>query len=95
MEKEYEMSSPGMRTFYFGTIAVYRNYVTFGQVQRALAEQMEDAVMRKPHRLLGNILLEKNWITEEQMKSILDEMGVSNKVGERSWDRNLAAAISH
>jgi hypothetical protein len=51
--------------------------------------------MRKPHRLLGNILLEKNWITEEQMKSILDEMGVSNKVGERSWDRNLAAAIGH
>jgi hypothetical protein len=51
--------------------------------------------MRKPHRLLGNILLEKKWITEEQMKSILDEMGVSNKVGERSWDRNLAATISH
>jgi len=41
MEKDYEMSSPGMRAFYFGTIAVYRNYVTFGQVQRALAEQME------------------------------------------------------
>jgi hypothetical protein len=93
MEKGYEMSSPGIRTFYFGSIAVYRNYVTLGQVQRALAEQMEDAVMRKPHRLLGKILLEKNWITEDQMKSILDEMGVSNKAGERSWDRNFAATI--
>jgi hypothetical protein len=29
------------------------------------------------------------------MKSILDEMGVNNKVGEHSWDRNLAAAIGH
>jgi len=48
MEKDSEMSSPGIRTFYFGSIAVYRNYVTLGQVQRALAEQMEDAVMRKP-----------------------------------------------
>ena len=95
MEKDYEMSSPRIRTFYFGSIAVYRNYVTLGQVQRALAEQMEDAVMRKPHRLLGNILLEKKWITEEQMKSILDEMGVRNRVGERSRDRNLAATISH
>jgi hypothetical protein len=93
MEKGYEMSSPGIRTFYFGSIAVYRNYVTLGQVQRALAEQMEDAVMRKPHRLLGKILLEKNWITEDQMKSILDEMGVSNIAGERSWDRNFAATI--
>jgi hypothetical protein len=61
----------------------------------ALAEQMEDAVMRKPHRLLGNILLEKKWITEEQMKSILDEMGVSYRVVERSWDRNIAATISY
>lgn len=94
MEKYREMSSQGIRTFYFGSIAVYRNYVTLGQVQRALAEQMEDVVMRKPHRLLGNILLEKNWITEEQMKSILDEMGVSNKAGECSLNRNLAATIS-
>ena len=93
MEEDYEMSSPGIRTFYFGSIAVYRNYVTLGQVQRALAEQMEDAVTRKPHRLLGKILLEKNWITEDQMKSILHEMGVSNKAGERSWDRNFAATI--
>jgi hypothetical protein len=95
MEKDSEMPSPGIRTFYFGSIAVYRNYVTLGQVQRALAEQMEAAVMRKPHRLLGNILPEKNWITEELMKSILDEMGVSNKVVERSWDHNLAVTISH
>jgi hypothetical protein len=95
MEKNYAMSSPGRRSIYFGSIAVFRNYVTLGQVQRALAEQMEDAVMRKPHRLLGNILLEKKWITEEQMKSILVEMGVSNTVGECSWDRNLAATVSH
>jgi len=79
MGKDYEHLSPGAGTYRFGSIAVLRNYVTLGQVQRALAEQMEDDVMRRPHRLLGNILLEKNWITEEQMNSILDEMGVGKK----------------
>jgi len=79
MGNDYEILSPSIRTYRFGSIAVIRNYVTLGQVQRALAEQMEDDVMRKPHRLLGIILLEKNWITEEQMNSILDEMGVGKK----------------
>jgi hypothetical protein len=69
-----------MTTFRFGRIAFNRKYVTLEQVQRALAEQMEDNVTQKPHRLLGDILLENNWITEEQLESILDEMGVGKQV---------------
>jgi hypothetical protein len=65
-----------MGTYRFGRIAVYRTYASLEQIQRALVEQVEDDVMGRPHRRLGNILLEKNWITEEQMKSILKEMGV-------------------
>jgi hypothetical protein len=76
VEEDHTKLSPGIRTYRFGSIAVYRKYVTLEQVQRALAEQMEDNVMHKPHRRLGKILLENNWITEEQMKSVLDEMGV-------------------
>ena len=79
METEHEKLSAVVVTFRFGKIAFNRKYVTLEQVQRALAEQMEDDVMQKPHRLLGDILLKNNWITEEQMKSILDEMGVGNK----------------
>jgi hypothetical protein len=71
--------SQDIGTYRFGSIAVYRKYVTLDQVQRALAEQIEYNVMQRPHRRLGEILLEKNWITEEQMKSILDEMGVGDK----------------
>jgi len=48
-------------------------------VQKALAEQVEDDIMGRPHRLLGTILREKNWITEEQVKSILTEMCVNEK----------------
>jgi len=76
---DHSKSSPGQRTYRFGSIAVYRKYVTLDQVQRALAEQIEDNVMHRPHRLLGEILREKNWITEEQMKSILNEMCVGNE----------------
>ena len=79
--KAYEKLSPGVRTYHFGSIAIYRKYVTLEQVQRALAEQREGDVMRKPHRLLGDILLKNNLITEEQMKSILDEMGVGDYRG--------------
>ena len=67
-------------TFRFGRIAFNRKYVTLEQVQRALAEQMEDNVTQKPHRLLGDIMLENNWITEEQLESILDEMGVGKQM---------------
>jgi hypothetical protein len=76
VEEDHTKLFPGIKTYRFGSIAVLRKYVTLEQVQRALAEQMEDDVMRKPHRYLGDILLENNWITEEQMRSILVEMGL-------------------
>jgi len=76
---DHSKLSPGIGTYRFGSIAVFRKYVTLDQVQRALAEQIEYNVTQRPHRRLGEILLEKNWITEEQMKSILDEMGVGDK----------------
>jgi len=70
---------PNLEIYRFGSIAVYRKYLTLRQVQQALAEQVEDDIMGRPHRLLGTILREKNWITEEQIKSILAEMGVGEK----------------
>ena len=70
---------PNLEIYRFGSIAVYRKYLTLRQVQQALAEQVEDDIMGRPHRLLGTTLREKNWITEEQIKSILAEMGVGEK----------------
>lgn len=76
MGKNHAKLYPDMEIYRFGSIAVSRKYVTLEQVQRALAEQIEDNVMRKPHRLIGDILRENNWITGEQVKSVLNEMGV-------------------
>ena len=79
MEKDSKKSNPNLGIYRFGSIAVYRRYVTLEQVQLALAKQMEDNIHGRGHRLLGDILLENNWITEEQVESILSEMGVGKE----------------
>jgi hypothetical protein len=74
MEKDTGKSSSEREGYRFGSIAVFRRYVTLEQIQQALAEQVEDDVRGQPHRLLGTILREKEWITDEQQRSILKEM---------------------
>ena len=79
METNSGKPTPGLELFRFGSIAVYRKYVTLEQVQQALTIQVEDNVNGVKHRLLGDILLEKRWITEEQVESILSEMGAGKE----------------
>jgi hypothetical protein len=62
-------------TFCFGTIAVAQKYITPEQVQNAIEEQLEDYITGMPHRFLGEILMENYLFTEEQVESILEEMG--------------------
>ena len=79
METNSGKPYPHLELFRFGSIAVYRKYVTLEQVQQALTIQVEDNVNGVKHRLLGDILLEKRWITEEQVESILSEMGAGKE----------------
>ena len=74
MEKDTGKPSSEREGYRFGSIAVFRRYVTLEQIQQALTEQLEDNVRGRSHRLLGTILQEKGWITEEQEQSILKEM---------------------
>lgn len=71
--------NPVVEYFRFGSIAYQRGYLTKEQIQEALAEQVEDNLSGKPHRLLGKIFREKGWLTEEQEKSILADMGMDMK----------------
>lgn len=66
-------------TYRFRSIAISRGYVSQEQVENAFAEQEEDYITGRLHRSLGEILLDNNWITEEQMESILKEIGATNK----------------
>lgn len=86
--------SQSRQTSRFGSIAVYRGYVKLDKIQRALVEQVEDDVMGRPHRRLGEILLDHDWITAEQVKTILEEMGVEEEYISipRSLRREAAAS---
>ena len=64
MEKDHSKFFPGVGTYRFGIIAVYRKHITLDQVKHALAEQVEDDVMGRPHRRLGEILRKHGWIKE-------------------------------
>ena len=64
----------------FGSMAIFRGYVSLFQIQQALSEQVEDNVQGRPHRPIGKILQQKGWITEEQERSILKEMFGEEKI---------------
>jgi hypothetical protein len=57
-----------------GKIAVDLGFVTPEQIKEALTEQIEDDLSSRPHRFLGQILLDKGWITEEQADILLDAL---------------------
>jgi hypothetical protein len=56
----------------FGKIAVDMRFVTAEQLNKALAEQGAENPSNKPHRLIGSILSEHGWITNEQVDIVLD-----------------------
>lgn len=57
----------------FGQAAVERGFITRAQLKAALAEQVDDELAGRPHRLLGDILLEKKWMTPAEIDVILCE----------------------
>ncbi len=58
----------------FGKIAVDKRFITTKELKVAMAEQIEDDISNKSHRLVGQILLEKGWITDEQIDIVLREL---------------------
>jgi hypothetical protein len=57
----------------FGQVAVERGYITPERLKEALAEQVDDDLAKRRHRLLGDILFERNWMTANQVEAVLDE----------------------
>ncbi len=58
----------------FGKVAVDMGFITAEQLKEATTEQVEDNLADKPHRSMGEILLENGWITDEQIDIVLKEM---------------------
>ena len=58
----------------FGYLAVEMEFSTPEQVKAALAEQVEDNLANKAHRLMGRIMLDNGWITHQQVEAVLNEL---------------------
>ena len=58
----------------FASIAVEKGFITAEQAKAALAEQLGDDLAHKKHRLIGNILFVKAWITPGEIDLVLKEL---------------------
>jgi len=58
----------------FGYLAVLMGFSTAEQVKEALAEQVEDDLANRPHRLMGRIMLDNGWITPNQVEAVLNKL---------------------
>ncbi len=70
-QRPVSLSSPCQK---FAMIAVKKGFVTLEQAKAALGEQMDDDFAGKHHRLVGTILLEKDWMTPQQIELVLSEL---------------------
>jgi len=74
MEKDLEKELSKKYCPRFAKIAVDKEFITAEQAKKALAEQMDDDLANKPHRLIGRILLEKGLLTALQIEIILNDL---------------------
>jgi len=58
----------------FGEVAVMKAYITPSQMEEAYSEQVSSypSTVLRPHKFIGEILLEKGWMTFEQVLSVLE-----------------------
>ena len=59
----------------FGTIALNTGFISPNQPGRAVSVQMSDDLEKGAHRLLGEILLQMEFMKDIQVKELLEEQG--------------------
>lgn len=58
----------------FGIIAIEKGFLTPDQLIDALKIQVEEEIRYETHRLIGEILLDKNYITPPQIQEVLNSI---------------------
>jgi hypothetical protein len=61
----------------FGFIAVEKGYIDADQLLEAMMIQLKENLDRWEHRLLGKILFDLGYMTSDQVREVLEEMGIS------------------
>ena len=73
--RKHEMSEKKF-DYRFGIVAVKKGLITRGQLLEALKTQLAENIKGMEHRLIGQILQAKNYLTSEQTDEVLIEMGL-------------------
>lgn len=60
----------------FGAIAIQKGFITLEQLLEAMKVQIVEDLEDAEHRLVGQILWERGYISTEQIKEVLESMGV-------------------
>jgi hypothetical protein len=78
MMDDNEMDSAIKYAFRFGEIAIMKGFITSQQLEEALDEQISYDLSNSHHKLIGEIMLEQKWMTQEQIAAVLEEL-IKNK----------------
>ena len=60
----------------FGALAVTKGFITPEQMVEALKIQVRENLNQSKHRLIGEILREKEYITTAQINTVLESMDI-------------------
>ena len=74
MANEVDRELLGIYCARFGEIAVKKGFIHSDQAKEAISEQMDDDLNNKPHRLIGKILMDKGWMTYQQIELVLKDL---------------------
>lgn len=72
MMNEKELNSTIEYAIRFGQIAIWKGFITEPQLEAALDEQISHNLINDNHKLIGEILLEKGWMTRDQIAIVLE-----------------------
>ncbi|MBI5741385.1 MAG: hypothetical protein HZA16_11805 [Nitrospirae bacterium] len=65
----------------FGQVAVEMGFVTPEQVREVLSEQvsLDSSSRLRPPRLVGEIFFEKGWMTQKQIRMVMEKISLDNQ----------------
>ena len=58
----------------FGDIALQKKFITKNQLLEAMRVQIENKIEKAEHKLIGAILIELGYMSEDQVNQVLDTM---------------------
>ena len=80
MSNDIDRKLSGKYCVRFAELAVKKGFVDSDKVKVAMSEQIDDDLNNRPHRLIGRILMERGWMSPQQIETVLNELFQSERV---------------